>query len=90
MYARIVTWFCSRGSISLELGFSVQLARVKFGLYRTVRFGWRLGGKTRTGATFILTTSWVYALSYKQLPSRLPKFLRARFRPSVTASFLHC
>jgi hypothetical protein len=41
-----------------------------------------------TGGTFILATFAVNDLSYKQLPSTLPKFRRQRLVASVTASFL--
>ena len=45
--------------------------------------------ETRTGGTLILTTSCAYDLSYKQFPSKFPKFRRVRLSASVIASFLH-
>ena len=47
------------------------------------------GMESLTGSTLILMTSDAYDLSYKQFPSTFPKLRRARFSPSVTASFLH-
>ena len=48
-----------------------------------------VGDGTRTGGTLILTTSCAYDLSYKQFPSKFPKFRRVRLSASVIASFLH-
>ena len=45
--------------------------------------------RQHTGCILIFVTSWVYDLSYKQLPSRFPKLRRVRLTASVTASFLH-
>ncbi len=43
----------------------------------------------RTDGIFTLCISLVYTLSYKQFPIMFPNALKARFSPSVTASFLH-
>lgn len=69
-----------------EFGSSFQLLWIPFWL-RCQLVNNRTKSRQLTGGTFIFMTFVVKFLSYRQFPSTLPKFRKARLVASVTASF---
>lgn len=84
--SKLEVWLCFRTrGVGEEMSCRISATAVicqKLGTHSRARI-------RHTFPTGIFTISFAYALSYKQFPKRLPKFLKALLTPSVTASFLH-
>jgi hypothetical protein len=78
------TWF---GRIGVRCGSCLTIACPSCGGGAKLGCRYRFFSSNPIGLTLMAWTFLRYSLSYKQLPSTLPKVRNERFSPSVAASF---